>query len=133
MNHCMSKRLEFLTLAAAFAVATTAYAQEAIPRPAWIPTPNYWLVYPEQFGAAAADEMLIELPNAPLKAGEKKGSGFVPMFPYHRPASPAASVAGPDRYRATPFGPVSSRLQSPFAAGAAKAKKEPSRRHPLGW
>jgi hypothetical protein len=111
-------------------LSAVARGQEAIPRPGWIPNPDYVLVYPKHFGAEDVDNMLIELPNRPVRAGDKNAAGLVLQVPLRRPKAVSDVAAGPDQIVSTPFGPVSSDLQR---APRRAAKRPASLRQPLGW
>lgn len=113
-------------------LATAARAQEALTRPAWIERPNYVLVYPKRFDASEVSNMLIELPNRPLRAGETRPRGPAMMFPARRQSATPGEAQGPDPLRLTPFGPVNSGLQRPPQTSASRTA-QPSRRRPLGW
>jgi hypothetical protein len=125
----MLRRFEF-ALVSVTLLATSARGQEAIPRPGWIPNPDYVLVYPKHFGAEDVDNMLVELPNRPVRAGDKNAGGLVLQVPLRRPKAISGGVAGPDQILLTPFGPVSSDLQR---APRRAAKRSASMRQPLGW
>lgn len=129
----MALRVGWFALVSWMALVGGVRAQEGLERPSWIEKPDYVLVYPERFDATEVDNMLVELPNRPLRAGETRPRGPAMMFPSRRTNAAPAKSKGPDQLLLTPFGPVSSRLQRPPQSATAKAKSHPSRRQPLGW
>ncbi len=126
------RRLGFAVICC-FAWVSPLDAQEAIPRPGWVPDPTFDIVAPKHFGAEDVANMLVELPNRPRRAGQKVSTGPVFMFPPRPQYAEPLPTAGPEQYLTTPFGPVAGTLQRPQYVSGKRGKARHPRRTPLTW